>query len=167
MSSRAPLWEVEKELLEAYDRLDENEGAHDPAAEMIVRAALTAAEDKRDRVAIFLETVGAYENHVGNEIDRLRKILQRSRDIRARLLGYVGAVMAALGVRELRGRAYGFKIVKNPPRVVVDDFEKIPAQFIREKTIRTPALAELAVALKNGELVPGVHLEQGERIEPR
>lgn len=163
----APLWETEAELDRAYELLDENEGAHDPEAEALVVSALEAAIDKRDRVVGFLRTVRAYEDHLDAEVERLRAKAERARSIRKRLLAYVGAVMAGLGVRELRGKTSGFRIVKNPPRVAIDDFERIPARFFREKTIREPKLDEIRTALKAGELIPGVHLEQGERVDLR
>lgn len=162
--ARVPLWEVESELERAYDMLDLNEGAHDPEAEAIVASALNAALEKRDRVAGFLKTIQAYESHLEKEIDSLQEKRERATVIRARLLSYVGQVMTALGVRKLRGNAYEFAIVKNPPKVVIDDFEKLPERFVKVETIREPKREEIKAALKAGELIQGVRLEQGERV---
>ena len=54
----------------------------------------------------------------------------------------------------------------NPPSVVVDDAEAVPAQFWTQPEPPAPRLDKAAVAkaLKGGATIDGVHLEQSERL---
>ena len=57
------------------------------------------------------------------------------------------------------------KVVKNPPKVVIDDVAALPAVFVTCELVETPDKAAIGAELKAGRPVPGAHLEQSKRIE--
>lgn len=69
-----------------------------------------------------------------------------------------------LGVEELRGNEYRWKLQNSPPSVVIDDEAKVPTNFkeIVQKTVTRKDL--IRDALKSGSQVPGAHLEQGSHV---
>lgn len=62
---------------------------------------------------------------------------------------------------------FAMAIKKNPPMVIVDNEAELPPQYFTrpEPPPPTPNKKAIAAALKAGEQVPGVHSEQGVRLE--
>lgn len=70
-----------------------------------------------------------------------------------------------LGKDEIKGTDYKFKIYKSPPKLVIDDKEKIPEQFLVIKTDVLIDNAALKTELKSGKPMEGAHLESGHYIK--
>lgn len=71
-----------------------------------------------------------------------------------------------LGVDELKGNDYRWKLINSQPSVIIDDETKVPGAFkeIVQKTVLRKDL--ISEQLKKGETVPGAHLEQGQYVRP-
>ena len=113
-------------------------------AELEARKAAVKAE--KDRLA-------ALESSLGKNIDRMKESLKMS--------------MIATGKTKFKTDLFSFSIQKNPPKVVIDDQDLIPAYFFipQPSKIDTAAIKDL---LKKGdkkkELDGAAHLEQGESL---
>jgi hypothetical protein len=69
-----------------------------------------------------------------------------------------------LGVDEIVGRDYKWKLVNNAPSLVVDDEAQVPSKFkevVQKTIIRSDLLKE---ALKSGETIAGAHIESGSHV---
>lgn len=61
---------------------------------------------------------------------------------------------------------FTIKLKKTPPKVIINNDDLIPEEFMRVKTIREPDKNKIADELKReGGNVAGCHLESGERLE--
>ena len=116
-------------------------------AELEARKAAVKAE--KDRLA-------ALESSLGKNIDRMKESLKTS--------------MIATGKTKFKTDLFSFSVVKNPPKVVIDDPDLIPKYYLIQvdPKIDTAAIKDL---LKNGdpnhELDGAAHLEQGESLRIR
>ena len=113
---------------------------------ILARMKYTAAFYKR-RAEIFLDLADASEK----VIDRLSNNLEFA--------------MRTLDVKEIEGEDVGFKFVKAPPSVVIEDGEKVPADYQNIKQTITPDKKRIGEDLKNGVPVPGCKLHQGEYLK--
>ena len=71
-----------------------------------------------------------------------------------------------MGVEELVGNDFKWKLVNNAPSLIIDNDGLIPAKFkevVQTTKLRSDLIKE---ALKNGEVVPGAHIESGSHVRP-
>lgn len=93
----------------------------------------------------------AREKTLRSNIDRMKEIVKMS--------------MIATGKKKIKSLLFSFSVAKNPVKMVIDDQTKIPALYY-EVPEPKPELNKtlLKENLKNGEIIEGVHLEQGESL---
>lgn len=101
------------------------------------------------------------------EIDRLTarvKAIDRNVD---RLMESLQTTMILTHMPKIKTGLFSFSIQKNPPKVVIDDPDLIPAYFKipQEPKIDTAAIKDLLKkGDEKGELEGAAHLEQGESL---
>lgn len=88
-----------------------------------------------------------------------RKALEANRE---RLRRYALFELEQIGMKTVKGPRFYLSVTVNPPKLVVDDEQKLPEDFWIEK--RELDKAAVAAALKAGTEVPGAHLEQGRSL---
>lgn len=130
-------------------------------------------EDKCVAVACSIKNDGAMIDALTAEIERLKERkskLERTSDSKRR---YLMQSMQAVGVDKIKGdpRAQ-VSIKKNPPKVVFTDksaflYQAISEGWTKYLTTPQPELNTNAVKsdLNNGVSLPGVHIEQGKRVD--
>lgn len=146
-------YEIETELKEA---LALAETATDFDVEEIVKAYLTAAAGKRDRMATVIRRLEAEQEICEQEIRRLRARKDVLGNAEQRIRRYVIAVMQSIGETKLKGETCTLAIQKNPASVEILDSTLIPAEYkiIRHEIDRI----RLRNALKDGKDIPGASL---------
>lgn len=129
------------------------------------------------------------------EIDRLQKRSKTLMNSAEHLKAYMFGNMQASGLAKVKDSAFTLSIVKNPAGVIVDDEKAVPDVY-KVVTVKAPlslfevrrlpggevqvhvgalwcpvdpqvAKTEIKEVLKSGQTLPGVHLEQGERLSIR
>ena len=80
---------------------------------------------------------------------------------------YALRAMEATGLPEISTDEWAAKVAKKPPAVVIADGVELPAEYIRTKVTTEPDKAALKAALAAGQVVPGVSLVAGHRIQIR
>lgn len=116
-------------------------------AELEARKAAVKAE--KDRLA-------ARESSLGKNIDRMKESLKTS--------------MIATGKTKFKTDLFSFNIQKNPPRVVIDDPDRIPEGFLipQPPKVDTASIKESLKSVDAGSMWEGIcHLEQGESLRIR
>ena len=93
-----------------------------------------------------------------------RKAIERRADS---IREYLKTNMERTGITKIECPYFKISLRDNPPSVVIDDEKAIPEGFMRlpEPPPLIPNKKLIAEALKAGEVVPGVHLERGKRVE--
>ena len=116
-------------------------------AELEARKAAVKAE--KDRLA-------ALESSLGKNIDRMKESLKTS--------------MIATGKTKFKTDLFSFSVQKNPPKVVIDDPDRIPEGFLipQPPKVDTVSIKESLKSVDAGSMWEGVaHLEQGESLRIR
>ena len=135
------LWEIEQELVEAFDDWHESLAAtpeaREEALEEVLKAYLEAAVEKRDRVAQFISHLESQSDAAKKEIERLTLRKRRFDAKRERMLAYLDHVMQMRGVKKLEGKQRVIKRRKCPPSLVITDPSKIPAAFLTHEVKET------------------------------
>ena len=85
-----------------------------------------------------------------------------------RLRAYLFSHMQATDMPRIDTARFTFSIRQNPPRVEVLEAMAVPHEFFREKIIREPDKTAIREHWKQtGEVVPGVEIVRGERLDIR
>lgn len=80
---------------------------------------------------------------------------------------YLQSNMERSGITELKTPELIIKLRKNPGRVEIDCQAALPSKFVATKTETVIDKKGILQAIRNGEEVPGAHLEQSMRLEIR
>ena len=99
-----------------------------------------------------------------------KRMKERAESIENRvkwLREYALRAMEATGLPEISTDEWAAKVAKKPPAVVIADGVELPAEYIRTKVTTEPDKAALKAALAAGQVVPGVSLVAGHRIQIR
>ncbi len=115
------------------DWLAESEGEVTPALEALLAEIDGKADEKIERVALYIRERKAHAAAVKEERDRLDAIVKRETLAAENLLAYLDRQMTALGKDRVNGVLATVARVKNPPSVrpLSDDFSGKPARFVR------------------------------------
>lgn len=124
-----------------------------------ITAALVAAQEKRDRFALYLQSLAARIQAREAMIGKLKAANERDEKVAEQLAEYGRAVLLQLGVNELVGKVWRLKLRRLPDVVEITDQAAIPEVYWREKVTLTIDKIALKEALKHGA-VPGADLAQ-------
>lgn len=141
--------EVEQEVID--DTLESIEGEIEAKATgygMVIRQL----EADVNALAEEIKRLQAKKKAAENTIDRMKARLQES--------------MAALGTKKITTPLFSFGIQKNPPRVVIDHPDAVPARYLIPQDPKVDTKGILT-DLKGGALMTWAHLEQGESLRIR
>ena len=126
-----------------------------------------AIEAKAQNVAAFtrnLESSAAAIREAGKAmLARADRLDKRAESIRQYLL----ANMQFAGITRVECPWFTIAVRNNPPSVVIDDEQALPAEFMVQPDPPPPRpdRKAIAAAIKAGTEVPGAHLAQSQRIE--
>lgn len=98
--------------------LAETEGELTPELEQLLNETNAAADEKIERVALYIRELKARAAAVKEERDRLAAIVTRHEKAATSLMGYLQAQMNALGKDKVQGLLATVAFQKNPPSVV-------------------------------------------------
>lgn len=122
-------------------------------------------EVKVTNIAGFIRNIECFAEAVE---EAAHKMKVRSINLNAkadRLKAYLETQLKAMGQTKLQVPEFIVQIKKNPPRLVIDDVDKIPAKFKYEALPETCLhKGDIRAALEKGEPVDGAHMEQGTRV---
>lgn len=124
-------------------------------------------DEQLENLAKMVRNVEAAATGVQRTIEGLQQreaALQRTAD-RGRKL--ILDLMQAAGREKATTALFALALRKNPPAVIVDDEKVLPEDFLIHHPAPAPSPNKKAIAsaLKAGVPVPGVHIEQGLRLE--
>lgn len=140
------LFHIEEGLALLAEVMDE-EGS-DEALDHALMEYMTAALEKRDRVAGFIRYCEAMVEAAKAEEERLSARRRRFENQVKRLKDGVIRLMDCLGYSKLEGRTSTLAKRKCPPAVLVTDAEKVPSLFKRQTvTLPLDAWTELISAV--------------------
>lgn len=121
-------------------------------------------EEKLNGILFYVKSQEVYQIGLDAEIQRLKKIQTVMENRRERLLSFILGQMQIDGEKERVFGAYKATIKQNPPSVIVDNEEAIPAKF--KTQVISEKIDKMAIkeAIKSGDEVAGARLESKNRI---
>jgi hypothetical protein len=126
-------------------------------------------QTKCTNIAMFarnLESTAEQIKAAEEQMAKRRKAIEKRAD---RVREYLKTGMIDAGISKIECPYFKLTIRDNPPSVVIDAPEFIPAEFMRQPEPPPPAPDKKAIAeaFKAGGDVPGCHMAQGKRLEIR
>lgn len=124
-------------------------------------------EVKATNVAMFAmnmeATAAAIKDAEAKMAARRKAIENRAGRLRAYLLDN----MLMAGIKKVEGPYLKLAVRDNPPSVVIDAADLIPAEYMRQPDPPPPSPDKKAIAdaIKSGVEVPGAHVQRGVRLE--
>lgn len=130
---------------------------------------LTAIEEefevKAENIAKLIKSLDGDIKAYKEEVDRLsarKKAIENHQD---RMKAYLESNMKALGKEKVKGNVFTIAMQNNPPKAVIDDESVVPELY---KTYEIHiSKKELLEDMKQGEEIPGAHMEQSQYLRIR
>lgn len=123
-------------------------------------------QDKSINIAKFFRNV---ESDADQIEEAAKAMLARAKALRGRaasLKTYLHTAMEKAGISKIECPFFVISIKQNPESVVIDNGFEVPDGFLRIiPEHHEPDKQRIKLAIKNGDTVPGCHLERTTRIE--
>jgi len=152
------LYEIAPAIREILEREEWDEEALDELTEKF--------EVKAAGVTYFMDELTAFSDMAKAEAKRITDRAKAAQNRADRLKEYLKNSMETAEIFELELGTKKLKIQNNPPKLIVDDAEAIPATFKTVETIIKIDKAAVKAALKKTP-IDGVHLETGTNLRIR
>jgi hypothetical protein len=164
MNELEPLWKIEDELQALLDSLDVCPEELKGELEQRIARYLGAEIEKVDRVGAVLSSLDGVAANAKTEIERLRARQQAAEKAAARLEAYVLHVLRGRDGKPLKGRNVTFS-VRHSEALIIDDPGAVPDKWKRTTVAIDIPKDPIKKAIKAGEDIPGVHVEQREDLQ--
>jgi hypothetical protein len=160
------LYRIEEELESLLDSLDICPDERRPELEQRIAQYLGAEKGKVDNIGRVLSSLDSVQLHAKLEIERLRARSQAAEKNARRLEAYILHVLAGRDGKPLKGDSCTL-FARRTEALVITDPGAVPDEWKR-KTITVDIPKDpIKRALKAGEDIPGVVLEQHESLVRR
>lgn len=120
----------------------------------------TQLSAKVDAYAYVMERMKLEEGYwkeKAREFDRIAKSIKRvGEEIKGRMV----YAMETMGLDEIKGDDFRFKLTKGPGSLDIFNEEVLPDEYVRTTIVRDPQKNEIKAALKAGEKIPGCELHE-------
>lgn len=157
------LYEISDLYLQAIDDLVTSDTLPPDAIQDTLDGLIGTFEQKALAVAAYIRNLEAEAEAVASVSRRLenrQKGLEQQAD---RLRAYLKNHMERTALLKCKNAELTLSIQRNPPRVIVDDEQQLPGEFLETVTTVKVLRSALNSALKQG-VIPGAHLEQSTRL---
>lgn len=130
---------------------------------------LSALATKVDGCVYMLERFSQINEFYKARAEKLERIAKAAKTAEERLKEYVKTTMQMTDKKEIEGDDFRIKLSPTAPKVNVVDESKLPNKFLVDKVVISPDKKAILQAVKTGEVVPGVVIEENFslRVYPR
>jgi hypothetical protein len=158
------LYKIETELESLLDTLDVCPEEQRQELEEQIARYIGAEVDKVDRIGAVLSSLDSVQAHAKVEIERLRSRQQSAERNARQLEQYVLRVIRQRDGRPLKGKNVTFS-VRHSEALIIDDPGAVPDEWKRTTVTVDIPRDPVKRAIKSGEDIPGVHIEQRESLQ--
>ncbi len=144
--------------------LVESMGEVTPEIDKAIDLIANKLPDKADGYKFVIDDLKAQAELWNERAATLSKIARTFINYTDRMKYSLKMACINLGIEELVGKDYKWKVTSNAPSLIVDDETLIPSEFkeiVQTTKIRSDMIKE---ALKSGKVVPGARLETGSHM---
>jgi hypothetical protein len=157
------------QLVSQYRELQQLDAEEIP--EDVLRDTLEALggelELKATNVAMYVENLASFADQIDEAAKAMKERASRVRKRSDAVRQYLMSMMQAAQITKIEAPQFTLAIRKNPPALFIAPDVVIPAEFMVTPPAPAPYpdKAKLKQAIKDGLVIDGVRLEQGERLE--
>lgn len=152
------------ELGQQYQALADREDL-DPT---VLADTLDSIEDtwngKANNIARWIESLDADVEWLMKKKRSISDELTYRKNLRANLMTYLTSAIDDRGLKEVHTDDYILRPRNYKQRTVIDDEDKVPAEFKHVNAVVAVDKTAVYKALKNGEEVPGAHLKPNRKV---
>lgn len=149
--------QIQKGLVESMGELT-------PEVERAISILHERMPEKADAYKFFIDDLKAQADLWNEKASTFSRVAKAFVNYSERLKYSLKMACMELGVEELIGHDYKWKVVNNAASLVVDDESLLPDEYIeivQSRKVRSDAIKQ---ALKDGKVVPGARLETGSHV---
>ena len=166
MANDLALYQLADEYLQAVERLSDMDLDDQTVADTL-ESLQGDMETKVVNVSKFIKNLEATSDAIAiaeNAMHRRRQAIEKRVE---RIKHYLKFHMERTGMSKIESPWFKVAIRTNPPSVVIDAAPAIPCEFYvyPEAPAPYPNKNAIAKAIKEGQEVPGAHLEKSTRVE--
>lgn len=157
------------ELASAYaalEKLADDPETQDEQIEQWLVECGDALNEKAINIGMFIENLNATVEAIKEAEERMAARRKAIENRVSAIKKYLLAGMQTADITKIECPYFKILRQKNPPSVVIDDEKEIDMQYWRQAEPPPPSIDKRAILadMKEGVIVDGAHLEQGERI---
>ncbi len=115
--------------------------------------------EKVDNYKLYLDHLDARNEYFKGIKDQANSAQNIFKNMATRLKENLKFAMETTKSDEFRGQMFRYKLSKPKSKIVINDQEAIPMNFMQEKTVFVPDMEKIEAALANGEIIDGVSIE--------
>lgn len=121
-------------------------------------------ESKSEQIELILKELELSESKCNEYIEMFRAKKENFKNKREKLKHIVLETMKRMDIKKIETSTGTLTVKKNAPSLIVDNEDAIPSKF--KTIIQTTKIEknEIKNAIKNGEIIDGVHLETKESL---
>lgn len=164
----ANIYQLSTEVQDLYDKLleslDEDTGEVDREISTALDVKREEFETKAIDVAAVARILTNKKAEVKAEIDRLTAIYKKLDKNIERVENNLSSACLRLGCEKINGIKASISF-RTSTRTVVDDLEAVPEEFKKCKVEYVADATKIKDAIKSGQEIPGVHLEERKNIQ--
>jgi hypothetical protein len=161
------LYDLSADYLSVLDLLEQTDD--DPALlEQALDAIAGKITQKADNIVALTRQLEGMAELRAAEAKRMKALADADAKRADRLRDYLLRHLVAIGAEHVETARFRIAVRQNPAAVQVVDADAIPADFIRTVTTTSVDKRAILAALKDtGEVVPGIEIVRGTRLEVR
>lgn len=163
------LYEIASEYRDAANKLAELELDEQTLADTLesIDGDLTM---KSQNVAFVIRNIEAAAEQINVASEAMKARAEALQKRAERVREYLLQNMLMAGVQKIECPYFRLAVRENPPKVIVDNEQQIPAAYLTDPAPPPPPAPKpdkklIAQAMKDGHDVPGCRLERGKRLE--
>ena len=160
------LYAIEEELQSLLDTVEVCPEELRPELEARIAEYVGSEIAKVDGIGRVLSSLDAVQSHARAEIERLQARRQAAENNARRLEAYVLHVIQQRAGKPLKGQ-YFTLYAGHSQALIVDNADLVPERFKRTTIVVDVPKTPVKEALKKGETIPGVHIEEREYLVRR
>lgn len=164
MSDNKPLMALVNEAAEIENRIIESNGELTPEIEALLYLNTNELSQKVDNYVGLMKKMELTASYYKDKAQFFLKLANTFDKVHDSCCERMLQALKTLGTDEIKGHDYKFKIYKSPPKLIIDDKEAIPEQYLIINTNVDIDKDALKSQLKNGA-VSGAHLESGSYVK--
>lgn len=152
------LYNVSEQYLANIEELIANEELPPEVIADTIESLQGDVEEKAINVASYIKNLEVATESMKRAAEDIQLRYCRLDSRKEKLKTALKSILSRCDIKKINTPHFDIKLKINPPKIQYESESDIPAEYWREKITRSPNLAELKEAIKNGQQFAGIRL---------